>query len=127
MGMPNFGYYCQNKNFKSTTMRQKNPKKELLTIIDNKIVVNTVADDDKEIITCTTYSKKSKNRTTWSNQETDIFYMALQLCGSDFSLINRIFSDKSRRSLKMKFIKEERKDKQKIDTLLNQSRDFDTL
>lgn len=66
----------------------------------------------------------------WKPEETEKFYLALQIFGTDFSLIEKIFGSRSREQIKVrtsksliiclqnKFRKEERKNKQHIDKLL---------
>lgn len=51
----------------------------------------------------------------WTKHETLIFYKALNTIGTDFTLMNEIFPNRSRRELKMKFKKEERMNKALID------------
>eukprot|EP00347_Sterkiella_histriomuscorum_P011109 403373722 len=56
----------------------------------------------------------------WKPEETKKFYMALQIFGTDFSLIEKVFNqERSREQIKNKFRKEERKNKKFIDDLLN--------
>ncbi|KAG5886501.1 hypothetical protein JTB14_014684 [Gonioctena quinquepunctata] len=52
--------------------------------------------------------KKHKRSKTWSHEETVRFYKALNTIGTDFTLMTELFSNRSRRDLKMKFKKEER-------------------
>ena len=55
----------------------------------------------------------------WSQLETDKFYLALQIFGTDFMMIERVFEgERSREQIKNKFRKEERKNKSHIDRLL---------
>ena len=55
----------------------------------------------------------------WRVEETDKFYLALQIFGTDFSMIEKVFQgERSREQIKNKFRKEERKNKQFIDGLL---------
>lgn len=55
----------------------------------------------------------------WRVEETEKFYLALQIFGTDFSMIERVFEgERSREQIKNKFRKEERKNKAHIDKLL---------
>ncbi|KAL6121659.1 hypothetical protein NUSPORA_01396 [Nucleospora cyclopteri] len=127
--MPSLHFYCDNKNFKNRTIKRKkeSEKKQILTVIDNKIVVDETGRDEgsTEIVTSGTYVKKNKSTSKWPKKATELFYKALSVCGCDFSLIKGIFADKSRKSLKMKFIKEERANKKKIDEFLKNCKEFD--
>ena len=65
----------------------------------------------------------------WRSEETDKFFMALQVFGTDFSMIEKLFADRSREQIKViaywnlislqnKFRKEERRNKAHIDKIL---------
>lgn len=55
----------------------------------------------------------------WKPEETEKFFMALQIIGTDFTMIERIFEgQRTREQIKNKFRKEERKNKKHIDALL---------
>ncbi|XP_037958047.1 transcription factor TFIIIB component B'' homolog isoform X2 [Teleopsis dalmanni] len=54
------------------------------------------------------FYKKHKRTKDWTPDETLKFYRCLQTIGTDFSLISQMFSDRSRRDLKLKFKKEEK-------------------
>ncbi|CDW72041.1 myb domain-containing protein [Stylonychia lemnae] len=69
----------------------------------------------------------------WKPEETKKFFMALQIFGTDFSLIEKVFNqERTREQIKNKFRKEERKNKKFIDELLNNKerkslKDFEAL
>lgn len=50
----------------------------------------------------------------WSEEETDRFYEALRMFGSDFFIISKMFPGKNRRMIKAKFTREEKLDPQRI-------------
>ncbi|KAH0804766.1 transcription factor TFIIIB component [Histomonas meleagridis] len=50
----------------------------------------------------------------WTEEETDLFYRVLAMCGTDFSMISKFFPDRSRKMIVNKFHREEAKNKEKI-------------
>ncbi|NXL05246.1 BDP1 factor, partial [Mesembrinibis cayennensis] len=52
----------------------------------------------------TTYSsfRKSFYTKPWSNKETDMFFLAISMVGTDFSLIGRLFPHRARAEIKVK-------------------------
>ncbi|XP_066151507.1 transcription factor TFIIIB component B'' homolog [Euwallacea fornicatus] len=85
-----------------------------------------VIDADK-----TTYGvyKRSPRRLSWSQKETVRFYKALNLIGTDFSLMSQLFPKRNRQELKNKFKKEDKSNRQLVDKVLKQpcSYNFDDL
>lgn len=58
----------------------------------------------------------------WSRDDTDLFYQGLQNFGTDFQMISHMFPGATRRSIKLKFTREERDDPQRVrDALLGKS------
>ena len=58
----------------------------------------------------------------WTNEETEKFYSALKMFGTDFFIISKMFVGKTRKMIKLKFVREERLDPNRInDTLLGKS------
>ncbi|PNS15466.1 hypothetical protein CAC42_725 [Sphaceloma murrayae] len=55
----------------------------------------------------------------WNDDETDRFYDALRMFGTDFSIISKMFPPKTRRQIKLKFVREERLDPQRITDALS--------
>lgn len=55
----------------------------------------------------------------WSEEETDRFYEALKMFGTDFFIISKMFPPKTRRQIKLKFIREERLDADRINRALS--------
>lgn len=84
-------------------------------------------DDDDENgnhLTSATYSKRSgSNR--WNRIETDFFYEALSMFGTDFSMIQTIFPRRSRAQIKGKYKLEERANGIKISAALKNKIAFD--
>uniref|UniRef100_A0A3Q3FPX2 Zgc:162472 n=1 Tax=Labrus bergylta TaxID=56723 RepID=A0A3Q3FPX2_9LABR len=56
-----------------------------------------------------TYSKP------WSSEETDMFFLAISMVGTDFSMICQLFPHRSRSEIKNKFKKEERENSWRVD------------
>ncbi|KAB2573568.1 Transcription factor TFIIIB component B'' [Lasiodiplodia theobromae] len=50
----------------------------------------------------------------WSEEQTDMFYDALKMFGTDFFIISKMFPGKTRANVKRKFVKEERLDPDRI-------------
>jgi hypothetical protein len=57
-------------------------------------------------VTSATYSRRSR-ADRWSPEETRLFFRALSMCQTDFSLINMLFPKRNRRQIKNKFMREE--------------------
>ncbi|KAJ5902541.1 hypothetical protein N7495_003069 [Penicillium taxi] len=55
-----------------------------------------------------TYGKRAKPE-AWDAEQTSLFYRGLRMFGTDFSLINKLFPGRTRRSIKLKFNNEERR------------------
>ncbi|KAH6624577.1 transcription factor TFIIIB component-like protein [Chaetomium sp. MPI-SDFR-AT-0129] len=58
--------------------------------------------------TSATYLRRSLKPQQWTDDETDLFYQALQAFGTDFDTICRMFKGKTRKHIKLKFNREER-------------------
>lgn len=54
----------------------------------------------------------------WSDEETERFYEALRMFGTDFYLISKMFPPKTRKMIKLKFIREERIDLERVNATL---------
>ncbi|GIZ48033.1 hypothetical protein CKM354_001110800 [Cercospora kikuchii] len=55
----------------------------------------------------------------WTEEETDEFYDALRMFGTDFLIISKMFPPKTRRMIKAKFTREEKLDPERINRALN--------
>jgi len=66
-----------------------------------------------------TWSKKRRH-SDWSEKETLRFYRALSVVGSDFSMMESIFKNRTRQELKLKFKKEEKLNNKMIDKCLRE-------
>ena len=65
---------------------------------------------------------KVSKRETWDEELTDLFYDGLRMFGTDFGMIARMFPGRSRRTIKLKFTKEEKVNEAKIDQILRHER-----
>ena len=54
----------------------------------------------------------------WTAESTDRFYEALRMFGTDFDIISKLFSGRTRRSIKLKFVKEEKANPARIKQVL---------
>ncbi|XP_041825700.1 transcription factor TFIIIB component B'' homolog [Melanotaenia boesemani] len=75
----------------------------------------------------TTYSSFRKGTYTkpWSTEETDMFYLAVSMVGTDFSMICQLFPLRSRSEIKNKFKREERQNSWRIDKAFGERRKLD--
>ncbi|KAL5053377.1 hypothetical protein RYX36_034059 [Vicia faba] len=64
-------------------------------------------------------------RGKWSKQDTEVFYEAVRQFGTDFSMIQQLFPDKTRHQVKLKYKKEERQHPLQLsDAVNNRSKDL---
>ncbi|XP_037548495.1 transcription factor TFIIIB component B'' homolog [Nematolebias whitei] len=75
----------------------------------------------------TTYSsfKKAHYAKPWSIEETDMFFLAVSMVGTDFSMICQLFPHRARLEIKNKFKKEERENSWRIDKAFKEKRKLD--
>ncbi|KAM8960821.1 transcription factor TFIIIB component B'' homolog [Pelodytes ibericus] len=75
----------------------------------------------------TTYSsfRRNKHSKPWSNQETDMFFLAISMVGTDFSMIGQLFPHRERIEIKNKFKREERANGWRIDKAFREKKAFD--
>ncbi|XP_044931174.1 transcription factor TFIIIB component B'' homolog isoform X5 [Mustela putorius furo] len=75
----------------------------------------------------TTYSSFRKNYYSkpWSNKETDMFFLAISMVGTDFSMIGQLFPHRARIEIKNKFKREEKTNGWRIDKAFQEKRPFD--
>lgn len=75
----------------------------------------------------TTYSSFRKGTYTkpWSSGETELFFLAISMVGTDFSMIGQLFPHRGRLEIKNKFKKEERNNSWRIDKAFKEKRRLD--
>jgi transcription factor TFIIIB component B'' len=59
------------------------------------------------------YGKRTKAE-SWDEEMTDLFYRGLRMFGTDFMMISKLFPNRSRHQIKLKFNNEERRRPEKI-------------
>ncbi|KAM6156526.1 transcription factor TFIIIB component B'' homolog [Erethizon dorsatum] len=89
-----------------------------------------VVEENDPIFECgstTTYSSFRKNYYSkpWSNKETDMFFLAISMVGTDFSMIGQLFPHRARIEIKNKFKREEKTNGWRIDKAFQEKRPFD--
>ena len=85
-----------------------------------------VFENNKTSYTYGRWSKKRRHR-DWNDKETVKFYKALSVVGSDFSMMESIFTNRTRSELRLKFKKEERNNGKLVDKCLKEKRMFTDL
>ncbi|KAI7812634.1 hypothetical protein IRJ41_006057 [Triplophysa rosa] len=75
----------------------------------------------------TTYMsfRKSCHVKNWSVRETDMFYLAISMVGTDFSMMAQLLTHRSRTEIKNKFKKEEKTNAWRVDKAFRNKRPFD--
>uniref|UniRef100_A0A9J8B9S8 Myb-like domain-containing protein n=1 Tax=Cyprinus carpio carpio TaxID=630221 RepID=A0A9J8B9S8_CYPCA len=74
--------------------------------------------------TYTSFRKKYYVK-SWSVRETDMFYLAISMVGTDFSMIAQLLTHRSRAEIKSKFKKEERVNAWRVDKAFRNKRPYD--
>ncbi|KAM0681440.1 hypothetical protein GINT2_000642 [Glugoides intestinalis] len=120
-------YFLDNKNFSRLPLKKFIKKEPVLQVIDDQIVMNRNIPEniEDEIVTSYTYMKKKGNGKRWNIDENKRFYKALECCGCDFSMMNLIFPDRTRRNLKEKYKKESRANLHRVEDALDNFKAFD--
>lgn len=126
-------FYCESKNFKNSggykqKIQKRKSKKDMVTVIDDKIVVNEdrIDIEETDFVTSGTYATKKKRRRNWSKEETEVFYESLKCCGCEFSMISSLFSECTRNDVKNKYKREMKKNKAKMEDALSFYLNFDS-
>ncbi|XP_033020644.1 transcription factor TFIIIB component B'' homolog [Lacerta agilis] len=75
----------------------------------------------------TTYSsfRRSYYTKPWSEKETDMFFLAISMVGTDFSMISQLFPHRARTEIKNKFKREEKANGWRIDKAFKEKTPFD--
>ncbi|XP_012871282.1 PREDICTED: transcription factor TFIIIB component B'' homolog [Dipodomys ordii] len=139
MTMRDFIYYLPDKNPMASSLEQekKNEKsvtpvqtREYLTVEVLRTKGPCVVEENDPIFergSTTTYSSFRKNcySKPWSNKETDMFFLAISMVGTDFSMIGQLFPHRARIEIKNKFKREEKTNGWRIDKAFQEKRPFD--
>ncbi|XP_052448202.1 transcription factor TFIIIB component B'' homolog isoform X2 [Carassius gibelio] len=75
--------------------------------------------------TYTSFRKKSYVK-SWSVRETDMFYLAISMVGTDFSMMAQLLTHRSRAEIKNKFKREERANAWRVDKAFRNKRPYDS-
>ncbi|KAL6514882.1 hypothetical protein OROGR_020461 [Orobanche gracilis] len=82
-----------------------------------------VEEDTTVFFNYQTYMDKTPS-TRWSKQDTELFYEAVSQFGTDLTMIQQLFPDRTRRQVKLKYKKEERQHPVRLrDALTNRTKD----
>jgi len=85
--------------------------------VDNNLDIGDTFEESNTHITAYSFSNRVHAK-KWTPAETAKFYRALSQCGTDFSLIEKLFPARSRLQIKSKFKREERDHPGRIDYAL---------
>ncbi|KAK0060367.1 transcription factor TFIIIB component B [Biomphalaria pfeifferi] len=91
---------------------------------ETKLPTAIEEDDDDRYLNTNSY-RKYKRTKFWTEDETDRFFLGLQMCGTDFSLMTNLLTNRTRRELKNKFHREEKRNRPLIDKALANRRMYD--
>ncbi|XP_077978413.1 uncharacterized protein LOC144433893 [Glandiceps talaboti] len=80
---------------------------------------------EKSSYTTSASFRKRTHTATWTERETAKFYRALSSVGTDFSLINAMFPNRTRNEIKNKFKREERSNRVLVDKAITERQHFD--
>uniref|UniRef100_A0A9J7YUG2 Myb-like domain-containing protein n=1 Tax=Cyprinus carpio carpio TaxID=630221 RepID=A0A9J7YUG2_CYPCA len=75
--------------------------------------------------TYTSFRKKCHVK-NWSIRETDMFYLAISMVGTDFSMIAQLLTHRSRAEIKNKFRKEEKTNSWRVDKAFRNKQPYDS-
>ena len=82
-------------------------------------------DEHGKHLTSATYSTKAKGSNRWNAAETDLFYEALAMCGTDFSMVQMLILHRTRAQIKGKYKLEEKANLARINAALRTRKPFD--
>jgi hypothetical protein len=76
-----------------------------------------VVQNKKKKVTTSSSFKQSSHTEKWTEKETRKFYRALELFGTDFSMIANVFKNRNRNQIKNKFLREEKIAPEKVNSI----------
>lgn len=85
----------------------------------------TIVNESHRKLTSATFAKRRVISNRWSKPETDLFYEALAMCGTDFSMIETLMPHRSRAQIKGKYKIEERSDAMRLAHTLANPKAYD--
>lgn len=110
----------------------------ILKLKDGKIIVDetelyvrkthlqgpVIVEDEYKPVTSATYAIKKCGK-KWNVNDTARFFKALGEWGIDFSVISKVFPNRTRKEIKNKFNMESKRNKEKVDYILKNWKGFD--
>ncbi|KAI5169341.1 hypothetical protein PAEPH01_0630 [Pancytospora epiphaga] len=123
-------YYTNNKNFaRKRTKEDKRKMGDVLKVVDDQIIVSGISascKEDEDGITSSTYRRKrEQGRTHWNKQENEVFFKALECCGCEFSIMNILYPERTRRNLREKYKRELKQNRSRVEAALRNFKKFD--
>lgn len=85
--------------------------------VDESVMEVVEEHQNSRLVNSQTWSKREKVE-RWDAVSTERFYEALSMFGTDFEIISKMFTGRSRRQLRNKFNNEERRDPARITAAL---------
>ena len=82
-------------------------------------------DEHGKHLTSATYSTKAKVSNRWNQAETDLFYEALSMCGTDFSMVQTLIPHRTRAQIKGKYKLEEKANWGRVNGAIRTRKPFD--
>lgn len=93
---------------------------------DLTLGMTVVQEEPNRYFTSATYSKRATGSNRWTPKETELFFEALAMCGTDFSMISTLFPHRTRNQIKSKYKIEERTAPHRISTALMAKKPLET-
>ncbi len=94
----------------------------MMIILLIKVIERSVEENDGVIEVCIDYLHRNINHTY--HLDTLRFYQALRMCGTDFTLIARVFPNRDRNDIKRKFKTEDKANRTLVDSALRKTKTF---
>jgi transcription factor TFIIIB component B'' len=86
--------------------------------LDEGLVMEEIEENDFSKATNSGAYMKRASATRWDEAANELFYQGLRQFGTAFEMIAAMFPGRSRRQIKLKFVREERENPQKVDRAL---------
>ena len=92
---------------------------------DLTVGMAVIEEDPDRYFTSATYTRRPAASNRWSVKETDLFYEALSMCGTDFSMVASLMPHRNRNQIKGKFKIEERANPHRVSLALSTPKALD--
>ncbi|XP_071960360.1 uncharacterized protein [Antedon mediterranea] len=83
-----------------------------------------VVHEDQSNVTYASFRKRT-HTSAWTKMETERFFLALSMVGTDFTMVNALFPKRTRHQIKNKFKREERMNRTRIDKAIREKQRLD--